>query len=150
DLAAGLRLEGAAAETEEPRPLDHMPDRESAEPTEVFRRFLREDRDVLDLRVQLVLAAYHAVAEPVGPDGELDGHEWMVLPVEEFPHDPMRPDRVGRRSRGDLERVRLQDVVDHIVADESGEEIVDHGPLKVPPDDPSGLVESSSFRESRD
>src|SRR5438128_11661671 len=69
DLAARLDLEPTARELEEPRPLDHVPRRKRPEASKVFHWQLREDRDLLHFRVQLVLSADHAVPAPVSGHG---------------------------------------------------------------------------------
>src|SRR6266508_2945965 len=141
DLAARLDLEAAALELEEPRPLDHVSRRKHPEAPQVLRRRLREDRDILHLGVQLVLPADNAVPEPVGADGELDGHERTSPPVKELQNRRERLDRLRPTACRHLERDRPQDVVDHVVPDEAREEVVDDGPLVMPADDPPSLIE---------
>src|SRR5439155_279815 len=150
DLPARLRFELAPVELEKPRPLDHVPRGEFPEAPQVLGGWLREDRDVLHLVVELVFPADHAVPEPVRADGELDGHEWALRPVEEPREDRERLDRLRLLGDRDLECDGMEDVLDHFGPDEPREEVVDHGPLVMPADDPASLVEPPIVREARD
>ena len=150
DLPARLRVELAPVELEKPRPLDHVPRREFTETPQVLGGWLREDRDVLHLVIEFVFPADHAVPEPVRADGELDGHEWALRPVEEPREDRERLDRLRLLGDRDLECDGMEDVLDHFGPDEPREEVVDHGPLVMPADDPASLVEPPIGREARD
>ena len=149
DLATRLDLQLAFVELEEPRPLDYVSLGEFAETAEVLFRWLREDRDVLHLVIQLILPTDHAVPEPVRGDGELDGHERPFRPVEETREDRECLDRLHGVG-GHLERDGMEDVLDHFGPDEPSEEVVDHGPLVVPSDDPATFVEPSLRRDARE
>src|SRR5947208_176289 len=150
DLPARLRFELAPVELEKPGPLDHVPRGEFPEAPQVLGGWLCEDRDVLHLVVELVFPADHAVPEPVRADGELDGHEWALRPVEEPREDRERLDRLRLLGDRDLECDGMEDVLDHFGPDEPREEVVDHGPLVMPADDPASLVEPPIGREARD
>src|SRR3989475_984883 len=141
DLPARLDIEATLDELEETCPLDHVSRRPFAEPAEVLLRRLREDRDVLHLVIQLVLAPDHAVPEPVRAHGEFDGHERPLREVEELQDDLEGVDRLRLGPRGHLEAHGPQNVLDPLVPDEPRKEVVDDRPLIMPPHDPTSLVE---------
>src|SRR5438067_2066642 len=124
DLPARLRVELAPVELEKPRPLDHVPRREFTETPQVLGGWLREDRDVLHLVIEFVFPADHAVPEPVRADGELDGHEWALRPVEEPREDRERLDRLRLLGDWDLECDGMEDVLDHFGPDEPREVVL--------------------------
>src|SRR5256886_8132944 len=148
DLATRLNLQFAFVELEEPRPLDHVAVREFAESTEVLFRRLCEDWDVLHFVIQLVLSADHTVPEPVCGHREFDGHERTLRPVEEPRENREGLDCLRAVACGDLERHGMEDVFDYLGPYKPREEVVDHGPLVVPSNDPAALVEPSLGRDA--
>src|SRR5439155_22335481 len=83
DLATRLDLQLAFVELEEPRPLDYVSLGEFAETAEVLFRWLRADRDVLHLVIQLILPTDHAVSAPLRGDRELYGQARTFRPAAE-------------------------------------------------------------------
>ncbi len=141
-----IRREGwtsrSARELEEPAPLDDVSRRKLAKAPEVGVGGLREDRDVLHLGVQLILAADHAVPEAIRGDREFDGHERAALPSEELQHDLECLHDFLPAVRRDRERVGLEHIANHVFPHEPHQEVVDDRPLEMPPDDPPRFVES--------
>src|SRR5262249_7445875 len=148
--ARALKIAGVA-DLEEERPVDREPARQRTEPAQVARleqeSAAREDRDlVFRSLVEPIVGANHGVPESVGGGGELDRHEWLLSPVIEEEFDVASS--AGRAAAG---RIRLldEDVLDHVLADDSTEKVMDDQPLVMPPRHPLRLDEEVVALEAR-